>query len=103
MTSDRRRFLQVAGASVTLQMAWPLLTASDALAQTQYPSKPIHLIVGFAAGGPADIVARLVGEGLSKGLGRPVVIDNVTGAGGNIATERAATAAPDGYTALPNR
>ncbi|MFL5239307.1 MAG: Bug family tripartite tricarboxylate transporter substrate binding protein [Rhizomicrobium sp.] len=104
MTSDRRRFLQVAGASVTLpsilQMAWPLLTASDAVAQTKYPNKPIQMLVGFAAGGPADIVARLVGDELSKGLGRPVVIDNVAGAGGNTATDRAAKAAPDGYTLL---
>jgi tripartite-type tricarboxylate transporter receptor subunit TctC len=104
MTSDRRRFLQVAGAAVTLpsilQMAWPLLTASDAVAQTNYPNKPIQMLVGFAAGGPADIVARLVGEELSKGLGRPVVIDNVAGAGGNLATDRAAKSAPDGYTLL---
>jgi tripartite-type tricarboxylate transporter receptor subunit TctC len=104
VTSDRRRFLQVAVAAAALPSAprntWQLLMASDAVAQTNYPAKPIRMLVGLAAGGPADTVARLVGDELSKGLGRPVVIDNVTGAGGNLATDRVAKAAPDGYTLL---
>lgn len=104
MTSDRRQFLQVAVAAVALpsasRIAWPLLMASDAVAQTNYPAKPIRWLVGFAAGGPADTVARLVGDELSKGLGRPVVIENVVGASGNLATDRVAKAAPDGYTLL---
>jgi tripartite-type tricarboxylate transporter receptor subunit TctC len=74
--------------------------ASDAVAQTNYPAKPIRVLVGLAAGGPADTVARLVGDELSKGLGTPVLIENVTGAGGNLATDRVAKAAPDGYTLL---
>ena len=104
MTSDRRRFLQVAVAAVGLpcasRIAWPLMMASDAIAQTNYPAKPIRMLVGLAAGGPADTVARLVGDELSKGLGRPVVIENVVGAAGNLATDRVAKAAPDGYTLL---
>ena len=88
MTSDRRQFLQVAVAAAALPSAsritWPLLTASDAVAQTNYPAKPIRVLVGLAAGGPADTVARLVGDELSKGLGTPVLIENVTGAGGNL-------------------
>jgi len=104
MTSDRRRFLQVAVAAVALpsatQIAWPLLVANDAVAQTNYPAKPIRMLVGLAAGGPADTVARLVGDELSRGLEIPVVIENVTGAGGNLATDRVAKAAPDGYTLL---
>jgi tripartite-type tricarboxylate transporter receptor subunit TctC len=73
---------------------------SDAVAQTNYPAKPIRLLVGLAAGGPADTVARFVGHELSSGLGTPVLIENVTGAGGNLATDRVAKAAPDGYTLL---
>jgi tripartite-type tricarboxylate transporter receptor subunit TctC len=102
--SDRRQFLQVAVAAAALPSAsritWPLLMASDAVAQTNYPAKPIRVLVGLAAGGPADTVARLVGDELSKGLGTPVLIENVTGAGGNLATDRVAKAAPDGYTLL---
>jgi hypothetical protein len=104
VTSDRRRFLQVAVAAAGLpcasRIAWPLMMASDAIAQTNYPAKPIRMLVGLAPGGPADTVARLVGNGLSKGLGRPVVIENVVGAAGNLATDRVAKAAPDGYTLL---
>jgi tripartite-type tricarboxylate transporter receptor subunit TctC len=104
VTSDRRQFLNVAIAVAALPSAsrigWPLLMASDAVAQTNYPTKPIRILVGLAAGGPADTVARLVGDELSRGLGTPVLIENVTGAGGNLATGRVAKAPPDGYTLL---
>lgn len=65
-----------------------------------FPSKPITLFVPNAAGGPLDITARLVGEHMALTLGQPVVIENVSGAGGGIATARVARAAPDGYTLL---
>src|SRR5579872_1490792 len=71
-----------------------------AVAGAPYPNRPINLIVPFAAGGAIDIVGRLVGDQLSKGLGQPVVVENVTGAGGTIGALRVARAAPDGYTML---
>jgi tripartite-type tricarboxylate transporter receptor subunit TctC len=77
-----------------------LLTAGNALAQTNYPDKPIRILVGFVPGGPADIIARVVGDKLTETWGKPVVIENVTGAGGNMATDRVAKAEPDGYTLL---
>jgi tripartite-type tricarboxylate transporter receptor subunit TctC len=70
-----------------------------ALAQT-YPAKPIRLIAAFPAGGPSDIVARAIGKRMSEVLGQPVVIENRTGAGGNIGAEAVAKAPPDGYTLL---
>jgi tripartite-type tricarboxylate transporter receptor subunit TctC len=68
-----------------------------AAAQT-YPVRPITIIVPFAAGGPTDVLARLLGEHIRADLGQPVLIENVTGAGGSIGVGRAAAAAPDGYT-----
>lgn len=63
-----------------------------------YPDKPIHFIVPYAAGGTTDLVARVVGERVAAKLGKPVVIDNKPGAGGNIGMDAVAKAAPDGYT-----
>jgi tripartite-type tricarboxylate transporter receptor subunit TctC len=77
-----------------------LLTAGNAFAQESYPDKPLRILVGFVAGGPADIIARVVGDKLTEAWGKPVVIENVTGSGGNMATERVAKSAPDGYTLL---
>jgi tripartite-type tricarboxylate transporter receptor subunit TctC len=68
-----------------------------ALAQG-FPSRPISMIVPFAAGGTSDVIARVVAEQMSAALGQPIVIENVAGAGGSIALARAARAAPDGYT-----
>ncbi len=75
-----------------------IVTVADATEQTAYPEKPIRIVVGFPPGSGLDIVARQIGQKLSGSLGTPVVVDNVAGAGGNIATERVAKAAPDGYT-----
>ena len=65
-----------------------------------YPTRPVHIIVGFAAAGPSDIAARLIGQWLSERLGRQFVIENRPGAGSNIATEMVVRAPPDGYTLL---
>jgi tripartite-type tricarboxylate transporter receptor subunit TctC len=81
---------------VVLAAAW----SAPAQAQASYPTKPIRIVVGFAAGGPADIIARLVGAKLGDILGQQVYIENRTGAGGVIGTETAARADGDGYTLL---
>jgi len=73
------------------------LYASVGVAQT-YPSRPVTIIVPFAAGGPTDVIARTLAEPMRASLGQPVVIENVTGANGNIGVGRVARAAPDGHT-----
>jgi tripartite-type tricarboxylate transporter receptor subunit TctC len=83
-------------AGLALVVAAPL-ACGDAGAET-YPSRPIRILIPFPPGGAPDIVARLVGEKLAASLGQRVVADNRPGAGGNIASEAAAQAAPDGYT-----
>jgi tripartite-type tricarboxylate transporter receptor subunit TctC len=75
------------------------LLATGALAQP-YPNKPIRVAVAFPPGGPVDIIARLLGPKLTESLGQSVVVENVVGAGGNVATTRVAKSAPDGYTIL---
>ena len=86
---------------MTQAMVWAsLFPASMAAAQPAYPNKPIRLLVGFAAGGGTDILARALGQPLGELLGQQVTIDNRAGAGGIIATELGAKAAPDGYTLL---
>ncbi len=74
------------------------LVAFCSPAAAQYPNKPITIIVPFAAGGPTDVVARLVGDHMSRTLGQTILIENVGGAGGTIGMTRAAQAQPDGYT-----
>lgn len=75
------------------------LMATSTAAHAQWkPERPVKLMVGFAPGGSADTLARLIAEQLGQKLGQPVVVDNVAGAGGNIMAQRLATAAPDGYT-----
>jgi len=73
------------------------LSASAAFAQA-FPAKPITMIVPFAAGGPTDVIARIVGDHMSRSLGQPVLVENVAGAGGTTGITRAAKSAPDGYT-----
>jgi tripartite-type tricarboxylate transporter receptor subunit TctC len=94
MKLPRRKFLHLAAGAA----AAPALSC---IASAQaYPSRPVRIIVGFPAGGPTDIHARLVAEWLSRRLNRSFIVENRPGAGGNIGTEAAVRAAPDGYTLL---
>lgn len=92
MKLPRRRFLHLAAAALP---ALPHIARAQA-----YPVRPVRLIVGFAAGGAPDILARLVGQWLSDRLGRPFVVENRVGAGSNIATEAVINAPADGHTIL---
>jgi tripartite-type tricarboxylate transporter receptor subunit TctC len=89
-----RRGLIAAAAAITFSAG---LVAGHG-AEAAYPERPITMIVPFAAGGPTDVIARIVAEDMSKTLGQQIVIENVTGAGGTTGSTRAAEAAPDGYT-----
>ncbi len=94
MRLPRRRFLHLAAGVAALPVLFGF-----AEAQT-YPARPVHIVVGAAAGGPLDTVARLIGQWLSERLGQQFVIENRTGAGTNLAAEAVVNAAPDGYTML---
>jgi tripartite-type tricarboxylate transporter receptor subunit TctC len=95
MKLHRRYFLHLAAAGAAA------LPAVARIAEAQsYPSRPVHIIVGFAAGGPTDILARLIGQWLSERLGQPFVIEDRAGAATNIATAAVAHAPADGYTLL---
>jgi tripartite-type tricarboxylate transporter receptor subunit TctC len=94
MEIPRRRFLELAAGATALPAALQI-----ARAQT-YPTRPVRIIVGYAAGGGTDLVARLMGQWLSERLGQPFVIENRTGAATNIGTEAVVRAPADGYTLL---
>jgi len=86
---------RIAAGLLALGMSLPM-----AAPRAQYPSKPIRVIVPWPAGGTVDGVARVIGPGLSSGLGRPVIVENKAGAGGSIGQAEAAKAPPDGHTVL---
>jgi tripartite-type tricarboxylate transporter receptor subunit TctC len=90
MNLPRRRFLHLTAGAVALP-ALPRIARAQA-----YPSRPVRIMVGFAAGGATDIVARIMGQWLSERLGQQFVVENRPGAGTNIATEAVVNAAPDG-------
>jgi tripartite-type tricarboxylate transporter receptor subunit TctC len=94
MKLPRRKFLHLAMAAAALPAA-----ARSASAQA-YPTRPVRIVVGFAAGGSTDIGARVIGQWLHERLGQPFVIENRPGAGTNVATESVVRAPPDGYTLL---
>jgi tripartite-type tricarboxylate transporter receptor subunit TctC len=94
MKASRRHFMRLAGGVVALP-ALPRIAAARA-----YPARPVHWLVGFAAGGPTDITARLMGSWLSQRFGQQFVIENRPGAGTNLATAAVARALADGYTLL---
>jgi len=81
-------------------LAFALLLVATSAAAQPWPAKPIRMVVPFAPGGPVDVVARLISPKLSEALGQPIVIENKTGAGGNLGVREVAKAAPDGYTVL---
>src|SRR5262245_43602060 len=83
---------------LTTSALFAFAAMTSAPAGAQYPAKPITIIVPFAAGGPTDVVARIVGDHMSRTLGQPIIVENVGGAGGTIGMTRAAQAHPDGYT-----
>jgi tripartite-type tricarboxylate transporter receptor subunit TctC len=76
------------------------LAASAASAQGNYPTRPITMIVPFAAGGPTDVIARIVGDHMSRTLGQQIVVENVAGAGGTTGITRASQSKNDGYTIM---
>ena len=94
MKLPRRAFLRLAAGAAALP-ALPRIAQAEI-----YPSRPVHVIVGFAAGSASDIVTRLIGQSLSERLGQPFVIENRGGAGGTLGAEAVAHASPDGYTLL---
>jgi tripartite-type tricarboxylate transporter receptor subunit TctC len=94
MKLPRRHFLRLAAGAAALPAVSRIASADT------YPSRPAHIIVGYAPGGSTDIVARLIGQWLSERLGQQFIIDNRPGASGNIGTELVVRAPPDGYTLL---
>ena len=94
MKLPRRKFLHLAAGAVALPAVSRVAQALD------YPTRPVRVIVGFAAGGPTDVAARVIAQWLSERLGQPFVVENRPGAGSNLATEAVVRALADGYTLL---
>src|SRR5690606_39843484 len=97
MKKSRRYFSALCAATFAM-----VASAGAAQAASKWPEKPVHLLVGFAPGGPTDVVARILSEEMSKALGQPVIVENKAGAAGNIAAVSLTQAPADGYTLLYN-
>jgi tripartite-type tricarboxylate transporter receptor subunit TctC len=96
MHLQRRDFLRLLATSLTV----PALPRIAAAAADDYPSRPVRIVVGFPAGGPVDIAARLIAPWLTERMGQPFVVDNQPGESGNSATRFVVRSAADGYTLL---
>lgn len=94
MSISRREFVQVAGSAALLATCAKPALAAD------YPTAPVHMVLGFPAGGSSDTIGRMLAQLLSQRLGQPFIFDNKPGAGSNIGTEFVAKSSPDGYTLL---
>src|ERR1700683_3483920 len=93
-TVSRRNCLRLAAGVAALPILSRTASALD------YPTRPVHIVVGVAAAGPTDIAARLIGQSLAERLGQNFVVENRTGAATNVATEYVVNSPPDGYTLL---
>src|SRR5262245_65644469 len=94
MKLPRRRFLHLAAGAAALP-AMPHITRAQV-----YPTRPVRLLVGFPPGGATDVVARIMGQRLSEGLGQPIVVENRPGGGSNLAAQAVINSPPDGHTLL---
>jgi tripartite-type tricarboxylate transporter receptor subunit TctC len=94
MKLPRRQFLRLAASAAALPAAARVANAID------YPTRPVRIVIGYAAGGPTDTTARLIAQWLSQRSGKPFLVENVPGGGGNIGTEAVVSAPPDGHTLL---
>src|SRR5204863_8571022 len=86
-----------------MRLLWILALFLPVLACAQtYPTKPVRMVIGFPAGGPADIFGRSLAQGMAADLGQPVIVENIPGVGGVLGVERGVKSAPDGYTIVCN-
>src|SRR5436309_3976882 len=97
-SSPRKRIGRMHVKKLIVTLAAALGLATNAFGQGNYPQRPIAMIVPFAAGGPTDVVARIVADHMSRTLGQQILIENISGAGGTTGITRAKQATPDGYT-----
>ena len=102
MTITKRRLLEGGAAAIAASLlaktSWAQQQRNSGTADAAWPTKPVHILVGFPAGASPDLAARAIAEPLSKILRQPVVVENKPGANGIVGTDAAAKSAPDGYT-----
>jgi len=96
--NTQRRYFRLSPFDFLLAVVCAL--SANAVVAQSWPAKPVRIVVGFAAGGPTDVIARILAQDMTAALGQSVIVENRTGANAIIATDLVARAAPDGYTAL---